>query len=341
MIGIFKKVIIEQHSRIYSERIKPDDISFLLYNTRNGAVLFVFVGKKTQPLYVFKIADREREKSELTNEYESLRRLAALELPELEGTVPEVFCEGTAEGHRFILERPAYGAPLWAFVCSSRNSRTGTEKIFTKVTDWLIYLHRNASYKTSFASEACVKENIESAVSLYKKKQGMSSERENRVRVVLDGMRQLAETRIPIVIQHFDFALGNIFYNKATGRICILDWQYATFSGLPLVDLFNFFNGCGYTVSGYAAAAKSKADFTSFSKNIINPVPTEKDFINIFYEDNWRSRLVKKYVDKYCVSVGLDTRLVDYMFLVFILEHLYTNEGFLDIFLDRGKPLFI
>ena len=144
---------------------------------------------------------------------------------------------------------------------------------------------------------------------------------------------------MPLVLQHGDFSGGDIMYDKNKKSMCVLDWQYAFFHGVPLVDLLRFFMYTRYMITGYEAAKSKRMDFRSFTKNIHNPLTTEGDFIDIFYSDNWMARLAAKCIYKYCEELKVDKRLLVYIFLLYVLRHLYVKDTFLAIALERGRPV--
>ena len=106
-----------------------------------------------------------------------------------------------------------------------------------------------------------------------------------------------------------------------------------------MIDLLNFFIVTQSVTRGYEEAKKNKVFYKSFSANIYNPLPSPEDFVNIFYENNWRTQLTRKYIDIYCKKISLDKKMLKFIFLLFIFKHLYFNKEFLNIFLSRKNPI--
>ena len=120
-------------------------------------------------------------------------------------------------------------------------------------------------------------------------------------------------------------------YNKKNAKVGIVDWTYAHFQGLPLLDLLNFFTISYEVISKYKESRRVKLR-QSYNLGIISfPLPTPSNFKSIFYEDNQYSCVVKKYINKYCKEINLDNRLRRILFLAFVFEHLNYEKDFLDI----------
>ena len=51
---------------------------------------------------------------------------------------------------------------------------------------------------------------------------------------------EIGEITVPAGCLHFDFKPWNIFINKVTGKLFVIDWEFFRKEGLPLWDLFTF-----------------------------------------------------------------------------------------------------
>jgi len=334
----FAQIIIDQHKLKTGEDIHYDQISFMLSNSRSCEVIFVFLGKKSCPTYIAKISNNESIKKNLENEYDILNKTMKLKSSALKQLLPvPIYC-GEINGHKVIIEEACRGLPLNQFICRNKGSLYMTEKLFSKVTNCLVELHQNAYPQIFSLRDSQVERNFSDTVNLYKKKQGVVSSEEEYVEAIFRKLKINRNISLPLVLQHRDFASWNMLYDERTDTLSILDWEYAYFLGMPLLDLFNFFVIYKSIISGFERSQRKVLN-NPFSIVADNPLPNPQDFIEMFYDETWRSSLAKKYIYEYCRKMSINHGLIKFLFSQFILRHLYYIKDFLSIFLNREKSV--
>lgn len=333
-------IIKDVHRKKEKEELVDGEISYSLFSSRNSDLLFVFIKNADHPSCVVKICWKEKMIKQMNNGYDNLTKILKLKSDILNGTIPEQLYSGVVNKHQVIVEQAVSGIPLNEYICAVRKSKNKTEDIFYMITNWLIELQKKAGPEECEIEEFVKSENVSETVNLYKKTQPFSAEEEDSINSIFSEVLPMDDCRVPLVMQHGDFSSWNMLYEKKTGKIHVLDWEYSKFAGIPLLDLLNFIVAYETVVNSYKNIKERKMRYNSFSANVYNPRPEPGDFTRIFYKDNWRASLAKKYIKKYCDEIGLNKKLLKPIFLIFIMKHLFYEKKFLAIILEEGLPPF-
>ncbi|MBU1853373.1 MAG: aminoglycoside phosphotransferase family protein [Candidatus Omnitrophica bacterium] len=327
-------IISDIHGQRRSEKLYPEDIYFALTRSRCGEILFVFIRGIKEPSYIFKISRYDNFKQLLKNEYDVLTKLNKLDFG-YQASFPIPCWNGDIKGHHVLLETACTGRSLNEYICSAQDLGNKQDTIFSFVSGFLVDLYIKTKTENNQSSYV---NGVLEGVDLYKKGQDLSYQEEENIKAFCTG---IDVESCPVLLQHGDFSSWNIIYDKNIDKFSVLDWGYAAFKGFPLIDLLSFFLAWQAVISGYNKIKKSKTIHKSFMKNINRPLAGPSDFIEVFYEDNKNSRLVRKYINIYCTAVRIDIKHRELLFLIFILRHLYSSKNFLSIWLEKGAPLVL
>ena len=108
-------------------------------------------------------------------------------------------------------------------------------------------------------------------------------------------------------------------------------------SGLPLIDLLNFFV-VSEPIVGFSNKESGRGKGGAFSANTDKALPGVDTFKKTFYSDSWYADLVKQLVLNYCKKVKIKPMFFNILFLVFIRYHLMRDRKSFEMFLERGLP---
>ncbi|MBN3040848.1 MAG: phosphotransferase [Candidatus Omnitrophica bacterium] len=331
-----KKIIIRQFQKEQGRLLQHKDISFLLYASRSCDILFCFINSAKTPRYLFKITANKDLFSFLKTEQSILGELSECDFPSISETFPRVLGQGMVQNHYFILETAGQGEHLINHICACKNSLEQKKMIFYKITDWLIELHKQTTLNPKDSREGLLEENFKETLALYKKKHGLGQAKEEKIISSHNQVSSLYPASA-FILQHRDFSPWNILYNRKKGDIFVFDWEYGAFQGLPLIDLLNFAIDFKGIISAQDKAQKITSKF-SLSINVNISYAGKDDFLDAFYNKNQYSLLLSGCVSKYCQEFNLSSKSSEYLFLLFILRHLYREGCFLDLFLEKGCP---
>lgn len=328
-----RDVILSEHKN--GKAIRPKEIYFLCCKGWRKKIIFSFLGEHKYPPYVWKVAEGARGEQRLNNECYLIRKLSLLD-PHISEAVPQVIHEGFANNEFAVLESVKEGDLLIKSLFAHRNSLRKIDDILSLIRDWLILLHKKSCETDRGRNHLSLRNIALNSLRLYRETIFLDEEELQYVCNLLD--KEICATRglhFPFVIQHGDFQPENILYNKTNKEIAVFDWEYALEKGLPLIDLLNFL------LISLSFALRDKLIDTKHPLHFIQPFTSLKYNANahvfnyIFYETNKVSCLVKKHIDIYRENLRIEKRLVKFLFLVFIIQHLSHEKAFLEVFLSR------
>lgn len=329
---LFKKLIISKHE---GKRIR--DISFFQCKGFRKNLFFAFLNSNSYPSYVCKITEEFIGKERLKNEAAILKKLASLS-GEISQALPKVLYEEAVDNNFCVLVTAKRGSPLSNYLRKYRNNFGKLDDIFSNVRSWLTTMHKEtSSIEGSQASEILMniaKESIEFAdkVMLLREK------REYLLDFFNKEISQIKE--FTFVLQHKDFTLENMNYEKSKASLAIFDWEYALRRGLPLIDLLNFFVNSTTCIKSYKHK-EGLREILCLSRQSVPRVYrfSEEMFLDIFYKENKLSALIKSQLKAYQRDMNIDDKVLKLIFLLFILQHLSHSEVFLRIFFDRDDNI--
>ncbi len=147
-------------------------------------------------------------------------------------------------------------------------------------------------------------------------------ENERFYRRMLAIVEDLKDSNLPLVINHNDLCLDNIFFDQGAPKV--IDWElsYLTY---PVFDWF-------YFTANYAQRLWSGRAMSM--KSIVNSVK------RAFFEDNWFSELLKNQTGKIYAEMNLDLSLMPLFYCLGMFDFLYRRHFPKLIDLTSCVPLF-
>ncbi|GBD95994.1 MAG TPA: hypothetical protein ENG83_15430 [Nitrospirae bacterium] len=331
-------IIQNIHQTKTGRKPEPEEISLLMYASRNADINFIFINGSTFPHYVIKSSRNDGLKQQLRNEYDFLLKIYTGTGALLKNSVPEPLAEGILNNSYYVIQSAVNGMSLNEYLWKQKNSKPKIERLFAQVTEWLVGLHACGDVSFPGVEELVGHDYIAGSLERFRQQHGLLLEEKRLISHIFEKCTSLTGIGIPLGQRHGDFSPWNIRFNGRNDKMFVLDWEYADTSGMPITDLLNFFVVSQPVLSGYEKAGENKGSGGSFSRYLNIPLPELQDFQKAFYDDTWQARLMQKCIVRYCEEVGIDTRLLDILFLVFILDHLYRKKDFLTFFLQNGVP---
>jgi hypothetical protein len=336
------EIIIGVHNKLTGDRLGIPDIEFLLHTSRRCDILCVFVRRMPGPLYIIKLSRNAENKARLANEADSLRSLGAFVSDSLKATIPVVLFEGALQGHYLIVENFLSGMAFNEKLYACRRSKEELSRIYSLITDWQIDLHTHSSSLSKsipdFLDSGFWRESLEKYRSANP--QEMPRAWLEQIEAALDKSRSLADCVIPQVLGHNDFSPYNVIYDPGQNKIKVIDWATSSDKAAPLLGLFNFFTVSQSVIRGFEETKNAKVHF-SFSRNVHNVMPDNRDLLELFYRRSWQNELISKNINRYIQALGLDKRILPLLFLLFILRHMNHSSGALELCLQKEKDLLL
>lgn len=249
------------------------------YSSRK-LIFFLFAPEASRPDIVVKTTRDPVHNARLENEERTLRRIArdALVAP---GSAPIVEFAGEHGGLHIVGESALDGR-----IVASRADRADAAAAYR----WLTDLAANSARRDgegAAALAAIVEEVVEAVERIY----AFGPEQRYRLRDAA-GTLVAAADGVPRVLMHGDATSLNAL-RRPDGQIAFLDWEAATFDGLPLWDVFHF--------------ARSHAiDRARIRRRATRPAR----LLDALQQDEILSDAVGAYIDR----LGLDIRVVAPLF---------------------------
>mgnify|MGYP000144320364 CR=1 FL=1 len=334
ILNILNNVYGNQGKKVYDSR----EVYFIVNNSRCAEIIYVFSKDKRTPLCICKVALDSNLKKHLKIEASALSSFKLFDDSYLNNSVPDIIWEGDINGHYVIIESFCSGILMSEYIIQIRNSKQELENLIFSVTNWLIRIAKSKK-EDSKNNSLSLMDLIREALLGYQKAQHLSEYEKNIIQGFCSNIRE--KEFITPVLQHGDFSPINIIYNRNNNSFFVLDWGYANFKGIPLIDLFGFLLNFFAELYEYRRARKRRIIFKPFMKNIFRPVARIEDFLMVFYKEGWQKDLVDKYINKYCSSLNISVEQKEILFVIFILRHLYYDREFISAWFNRDKPDFL
>ncbi|GEM_PF-3398627 len=171
--------------------------------------------------------------------------------------------------------------------------------------DWIARMHLMTRVVGSFT-----KEDYEELVAVPLR---ISANRNGDNPSIADSFQDLAlrlETligkNIPWVCSHNDFRVSNLRIHEDALQVC--DWEFASWPGLPMLDIMNF------VVDYYTETSRA-----SFARS----------FSYVFEEENQYSKEIHSHLKQYCECIGMEEALMPIWIDLFLIHKLYLAQQIL------------
>ena len=210
------------------------------------------------------------------------------------------------------------------------------DNIFLCLRNWLVVLHKT-SYSKESNDSPILREKFKDIFAFYSSRVSLTTE---ETKEVFDFFNTASANinNFALVTQHGDYQPDNIYYNVGSGKIKVVDWEYAIIRGLPLVDFLNMLGVSAMALSCnnyYARWLKNQSRYMLRRAY----VATTDTFRSIFYQHTEVSALVKKHVHAYCQELQINVHFLKILFLFYILKHNKENKDILKMFLQNNQNI--
>lgn len=236
--------------------------------------------------------------SMIVNEYETLAYFyKKISQCRRESIPAPLFC-GDFKGMAFLIESSLQGNIFSQIIRLDFGyfKKKTILKNIKNVQKWLIQFQNETQRGMIHINEDFIENEIINKIDLFKNMYAISKEEACFLGELTGNFRQYINTSIPLVGIHGDFYIENIFFKN--GSAAVFDWSFASYKGLPFLDIFMFAN------SFYVDATEDS--LSSFEK--------------IFFSKNWFSNAIKGFLEGHFNQKGLDLQLVRRFFPLFLLQ---------------------
>lgn len=308
MIGELERHLRDNWSIMFPQKVNPKRLSFLEAKGFRKTIFFVFVDKDKSPSVIIKITNKPKIVERLKRECENLDRFQGLGLFHLIGTLPRRLFWGTINGYAVLMETVIPGRSI---ACLARKN---TGKHIYLASRWLLEFHcATKSKEESIDLMADFQYPIEKFQSSVK----LSQEQRSFLKRIVEEAGMSKGVKLPLVFRHYDFTPENILVSKSV--VGVVDWEYARFPELPLVDLFHFL--VRYQSRESILKTKIRLSLSSAMKRKVKGTrPSIDDFRKTFFMPTDFSNLAKEAICCYCSGLNIDGALAKLFLVRYIIE---------------------
>jgi Phosphotransferase enzyme family len=214
---------------------KPRSTAMIVHGG-NRVVQFAFSDPTdVMPFLVAKMPKHQHFADRTRHEHEMVRRLRDSVDPVVRASVPKpremielggaglVAVEDVAKGYSLARSCCRWGRPL----------QTKVDDLFL-ATSWLIRLHRDNQIGDGLWDEERHAEAVDAPLAAFGSRFVVSDREAALFEAARAASRELLGTPLPIVWEHGDFSIWNVF--RDGDRVRVLDWEYCR-PGVPLTDM--------------------------------------------------------------------------------------------------------
>lgn len=218
--------LLESIDELHAER--SDSRSIGMLQTMSTGLVICQIGNE-RPLWVLKVPSTAFARSELNEQNQILRSLAAdTRIPERLGhAIPQIIAHGEFRRRPFSIENAIPGVSAQTLMYR-RHER---EALIDKAVEWLSDFHT-----VTRSMPLDIEKEIAAAATILPKVTSISF----TDKTVSFLRESLEELNLPAIHSHGDFWIGNLMFNQSSGQLTgVLDWGGARQHAPPLGDLLN------------------------------------------------------------------------------------------------------
>ena len=204
-------------------------------------VTMVFLDGAGSPGAVAKVPRGTGGEAALRVEHFVLTQLAGIGSPWVRTQVPEVLGLYPIGGRTVLVTSPLAGRPMRTayytpgHVADPRRVRDD----FTRAGSWLARFHRETTFAAPTFGDGAVELWVQAVLERYRREIGWSQEEDEVFAEVRGRALDLYGARIPLVVSHGDFSIGNVM--DVDARISgLIDWERGELAGPPFRDIYKF-----------------------------------------------------------------------------------------------------
>lgn len=270
-------------------------------SVEGGTTTFLaFSDREAQPLFAVKIhrdsdaQERALNERNVLNHIESWGGLAL-------NSVPRVIICDRIEGVWLLVESILDGRPVFADMADDGTPEMKVASAnMNLIIEWLGNL-----YACRQVDNDLTRTVLQDGLNMIKEFSDtfeFSTGEKNFIKDIYDGLKNVLNE---VFIQHGDFCRHNILTRREqeSTKVGVIDWTDSKMAGFPFHDLFFF-------ITTYYLQVRKYSGIVGFIQA----------FEDTFFNKNPYSSLIKDTVTLFCQKVGIDIKLVEIMFGMFLIE---------------------
>ena len=300
---------------------------------RNSSkVTLILLDARGKPGAVAKATRRPSAEAALMAEYAALKELT-LAAPEAMVEAPAPIALERVDGHLVLVESPLPGKPMTAGYYSPGHTSDPrrVEGDFRAAEEWLGKFQRMTATSEVMLDQSTMLACVDAVTARYRREIGWSDVEEELFTAVARRGLDFEGTALPLVGVHGDFWMGNLLMSE--DRIGgVVDWELARLNGLPFRDIFKFPTSYGLyldraypgnrgVVPGHANWGRQSARWAEYGDWSNLP-----GFRYSYFEAGWFPELVREFIVRQFVRVGVPVGLVAVFFPLFLAEQAMTLD---------------
>jgi thiamine kinase-like enzyme len=313
-INLLQKIVYQDFF-FNSRQPVPNQITFLANSNYKTSTFFVFENHTTYPLGILRVSNT---REFVKKEYKILHHIYQYGKASIRNSIPRPI-RLHQYGRRYIASQDYIYAdklnpPSWflgkrkeTVKCHLSMIRKWLRELWTIPVDnlfdddiWGVDIFAELEY--------CFEKSNKNSDAIFKK--------------ILSIAENLEAKNLPIVLNHNDLCLENIFFDK--NGIKVIDWELSYLTW-PIYDWF-------YFVANYA--------YCLWAGRSIKTALVVKYIKKTFFESNWFSELVKDETKNIYADINLDKSLIPFFYCLGIFDFLYRACFPKLINIDTCAPLF-
>jgi len=204
-------------------------------------VTMVFLDGTGSPGAVAKVSREFGGEAALQVEHFILSQLAVVGSPWVRTQVPEVLGLHRVGRRLVLVTSPLPGRPMRTAYYSPGHvaDPRRVREDFARAGSWLARFHRETTFATPTFGDGAFDLWVQGVLDRYRREIGWGPEEDEVFTEVRGRALDLYGTRLPLVVSHGDFTIGNVMV--ADGRLCgLIDWERGELARPPFRDIYKF-----------------------------------------------------------------------------------------------------
>lgn len=280
--------------RLLRESADVECPGYLMLRAEPTLVVLVFASGAAAPRYVFKAARSGVALEALEHEHRTLSDLASRATAEFRATLPRPIARGEQAGLVGYLSETLPGARMKDIPPRRLFGPSTVGSTLRRVSDWLLEFYETVGIVRDAApGRGLLDGPVEQYLTWFRVTQDERA-------LILEATERLPDPgtdALPLCRGHGDFSPANVLWSS--GRIGVIDYEFALEPSLPLEDLLHFLASMHSSTSARGREA-ARSGF----------------FEETFYASGHLSRAAREAVREFAGRLGIDLGLLEPLFVL-------------------------
>ncbi|MFH1776268.1 MAG: hypothetical protein ABH952_01710 [Candidatus Omnitrophota bacterium] len=304
MVTQLEEYILANWDKMFYDRPRPDRLSFFINNNKwIRSLIWVFDGKK--PCAFAKWSQDAGQTRILEQEFCNIKYVREIITTEhLKNCIPLPLGCIKIDINTVLILRFVSGRKMSVEINKTNIfGRNELKKDIDRCVEWLCRFQQETKLDEVELTKEYIQKEYFFIIEQYSKKVVVTPWLEHFLLNVRENLLGLVNEKIPICCSHGDFFSENI-HVYSDGSISVLDWADMQKNDLAFWDLFMFF--CSFRLAN---------DNQTTEDNIL------KSFDFIFFKENWVSKLVNGFFDKYARIMRIEPKMLKAFLPLFLIKN--------------------